>query len=168
MCNIVWSRQLVDSVTETRHRVLPHWYLTVPKTCMSDPKSWPIWWWSLWQCSNTWKCHMLRPSSTRVLDNLVVQSEPIVRPPPSAPSLPIVLHRMGKKDEPQSFLKVFQVMSEACQWTEHEWAVWLLPLLSREAQMAVLGLTLASLGNSTHARCLSPKKTVATGSVAYG
>lgn len=51
----------------------------------------------------------------------------------------ITLHKLVAEDNPQSFLE-FESTAVACGWLAGEWAMWLLPLLSSEAQTAALAL----------------------------
>lgn len=65
----------------------------------------------------------------QVQDNLVTQSGAAVLVFPPVPA--VMLHRME-----EYFIEVFQAMAEACWWPPEDWALWLFPLLSGEAQMA--------------------------------
>ena len=47
---------------------------------------------------------------------------------------------MAPADDPHLVLEVFEATAAACRWPEAEWAVYLLPLLSGDAQIAAVGL----------------------------
>lgn len=63
-----------------------------------------------------------------------------VTPPP-----PIPLQKMGAEDDSEAFIELFEHTAEACCWSEDQWAVWLIPLLSGEAQLAARQVPLQSL-----------------------
>ena len=58
----------------------------------------------------------------------------------------LTLHKMAVHDDPQTFMEMFEAMAVACGWPGAEWAVRLLPLLSRDAQTAALSLPAPSQG----------------------
>ncbi|KAK5852368.1 hypothetical protein PBY51_023840 [Eleginops maclovinus] len=65
------------------------------------------------------------------------EAEPVTNParPPQ-----IALQKMSADDDPEAYLDIFEGTAAACGWPEEEWAVWLLPLLAGEAQLAAHGL----------------------------
>ncbi|KAM9699282.1 uncharacterized protein ACNS7B_003496 isoform 2-T2 [Menidia menidia] len=73
--------------------------------------------------------------------------------PPEDPAIAgIQMGKLTERDDPHSFLGVFEATASACGWPEEEWAVRLLPLLSGEAQTAALGLPAASRGRFPEVR----------------
>ncbi len=58
----------------------------------------------------------------------------------SVPALPahVPLTKMGPQDDPEAFVDLFEKTAEACGWPQVNWPVSLIPLLSGEAQMAIL------------------------------
>ncbi|KAK5869776.1 hypothetical protein PBY51_024467 [Eleginops maclovinus] len=65
------------------------------------------------------------------------EAEPVTNParPPQ-----IALQKMSADDDPEAYLDIFEGTAAACGWPEEEWAVRLLPLLTREAQLAAHSL----------------------------
>ncbi|KAM7401464.1 hypothetical protein PAMA_005593 [Pampus argenteus] len=78
-----------------------------------------------------------RERQTQLLEAMLVR-EGTTSPGPSLSGM--TLHRMTGSDDAQSYLETFEATASACGWPEAEWAVWLLPLLSGDAQTAALGL----------------------------
>ncbi|KAM9751628.1 uncharacterized protein ACNS7B_008424 [Menidia menidia] len=86
---------------------------------------------------------------TRLLEEMV---ERAATPPRDPAVAGIEMQKLAERDDPQSYLDMFEATASACGWPEEEWAVRLLPLLSGEAQTAALGLPAASRGRFPEVR----------------
>ncbi len=62
-----------------------------------------------------------------------------------APLQQAPLQKMGPEGKPEAFIKLFECTVEAWRWSDDQWAVWWIPLLSGEAQLAARQLPLQSL-----------------------
>lgn len=82
---------------------------------------------------------------TKILENLVAGSGSS-QALDCYPGLTVTIHRMGEGDDPQAFLKIFQVLAEACRCPAKEWTLLLPPLLSWKAQTEVLSLPRGARG----------------------
>ncbi len=66
--------------------------------------------------------------------------------PVAAPSIAHVpLMKMGPHDDPEAFVDLFEKTAEACGWARTQWPVRLIPLLTREVQVAAQQLPVANL-----------------------
>ncbi len=66
---------------------------------------------------------------------------------PPAPALPthMPVQKMGPQDDPEAFLDLFEKTAEACGCPQMNWPVRLIPLLTREAQLAAQQLPVQNL-----------------------
>ncbi len=66
---------------------------------------------------------------------------------PTAPAPPthMPVQKMGPQDDPEAFLDLFEKTAEACGWPQTDWPVRLIPLLTREAQLAAQQLPVQNL-----------------------
>ncbi len=57
---------------------------------------------------------------------------------PTAPAPPthMPVQKMGPQDDPEAFLDLLKKTAAACGWPQTDWPVRLIPLLTREAQLA--------------------------------
>ncbi len=62
-----------------------------------------------------------------------------------APLQQVPLQKMGPEENPEVFSKLFELTVEVWRWSEDQWAVQWIPLLSGEAQLAARQLPVQSL-----------------------
>ncbi len=66
---------------------------------------------------------------------------------PTAPAPPthMPVQKMGPQDDPEAFLDLLKKTAAACGWPQTDWPVRLIPLLTREAQLAAQQLPVQNL-----------------------
>ncbi|XP_051548127.1 uncharacterized protein LOC127437324 [Myxocyprinus asiaticus] len=63
------------------------------------------------------------------------------------------LAKLGPEDDPEAFVELFELVMEAAEWPESQWAVRLLPLLSGDVQLAAQQLPVANLLGYQDLKC---------------